>query len=725
MSYTPFLIAQYSTGLDKELQPWLLPNEAYFELNDGYVYRGVTNSRDGYNGFANGTLSTYCESRMVKNISSQATAVGNINGINMLFTFTFQGPIIAGSVRIYGSNPVQLLVDNGVGAFTGPGVGTINYVTGAVSVTFTLPPAVASTVTANALAIGTGAATYGPFTTAYNPLRRCTVTVAATPYTYTDKGQGYFLNAAINISAATQANPCAITTAINHGYSTGNIVFIESVGGMIELNNRGYTITVTGLNSFTLDSTNATAYTAYTSGGTVKLAAGTVNYTTGVISAFTFPAAIASPTFITLSYDYHPGLPVMGVMNFYPTNNVRQLIVADQNNVNRYNPTTDRLDYLTNSSSFNCGQSDFFSWVNYPDAANAPRLLFSNRVSGDVIQSYNGTSVSAYTPTFAGGSLNARQMFYIRGRLVLFQTLEAGVLKPRRIRISGTGANCDVFDNTATGAGFIDIPDNTWFFGAAFNRDDLLIFTEAATWMMKYTGDDNVPFTLEKIDPSRGSAAAFSVLSYLNRTVAASPRGLILVDGYQVTRSDDNIPDFTYNNIDATHFDSCFSSFLDEDRDVYMIYPSKGIVRPPILSNGESDQILIMNFEEDNYAIYRLPLSCMGNFQEDVAITWAELTAANGYPNWDSLAAKYNNWNAFPFTKGTPITIGGFAPDITLNLINVWHWFAMSVYISSSCLASCGLSFIAAPKFFFNGSLGIKQVSQQVVHPRSLHELES
>lgn len=506
MSYLPYLISNYATGYDRELQPWLLPNDAFTDLLDGYVYRGVTNKRDGYQGFANGLKSTYTESRMVHQVANVAPATGVIDGANKTYTWTLTTPVARGRVVITGSNPVQVLTDNGVGGFTGDGTGTINYTTGAVSVTFTAAPIALSTVLA--------------------------------------------------------------------------------------------------------------------------------------------------------TYSYHQGLPVMGVMSFYPTNNVRQLIVADTRYVNRYNPSTDRLDDLA-AGSYNGTYKDFWSWVNYEDSASAPRLLFSNGVVGDVIQQYDGTNITNYAPTFSPGTLNARQMFNNKDRLVLFQTIENGVLYPRRIRISGTGANCDVFDNTAPGAGFIDIPDNTWFFGAAFNRDDLLFFTEAATWSLKYTGNEVVPFSLQKIDGTRGSAAVFSVVSYLNRTMAASPRGLIICDGYQVDRMDNNIPQFAFNDINGAAFDSCFSGFLDEERDVYLLYPSDGVVRPTLVASTSSDRILVTNFEEDNYSIYRIPLSCMGNFQVAFTLLWSDLTAANGFPNWDSLAAKFGNWNAFPFDKGDPISIGG------------------------------------------------------------------
>lgn len=505
MTYQPFLISNYATGLDRELQPWLLPVDSFTEILDGFVYRGVTNKRDGYHGFANGLKSTYCESRMVHQLSA-VPMTGAIDGANKTFTLVATTPVRRGTFVVNGSNPVQVLTDDGNGAFTGNGTGTINYTTGAVSITFTTAPVALSTVTA--------------------------------------------------------------------------------------------------------------------------------------------------------TYDYHQGLPVMGVMNFYPTNNIRQLIVADTRYVNRYNPSTDRLDDLP-AGSYNGTYKDFWSWVNYADASSNPRLLFCNGVPGDVIQQYDGTTISNYAPTFAAGTLNARQIFNYKDRLVLFQTIEAGTLYPRRIRISGTGANCDVFNTTVAGAGFIDIPDNTWFFGAAFNRDDLLFFTESSVWSLKYTNNDVTPFSLQKIDGTRGSSAAFGVVSYLNRTMAASPRGLIICDGYQVDRMDNNIPTFSFNDVNGNAFDSCFSGFLDEDRDVYMMYPSSGVIRPTLVPQTSSDRILVTNFEEDNYAIYRIPLSCMGSFQTAFTLLWSDLTAAQGFPNWDSLAAQYGNWNAFPFDKGTPLSIGG------------------------------------------------------------------
>lgn len=74
------------------------------------------------------------------------------------------------------------------------------------------------------------------------------------------------------------SNPTQITSA-SHGLSTGDYVFIENVGGMVELNDRYYTITVVDVNTFTLDGVNNAAFAAYTSGGTWTSPSTNVSFT--------------------------------------------------------------------------------------------------------------------------------------------------------------------------------------------------------------------------------------------------------------------------------------------------------------------------------------------------------------------------------------------------------------------------------------------------------------
>jgi len=88
---------------------------------------------------------------------------------------------------------------------------------------------------------------------------------AVKPETFEESLAG--LETTKNITGATQANPCAITS-VAHGYSTGDEITLASIGGMTQLNGQTVTITKTGADTYTLDGVNSTAYGAYTAGGT-------------------------------------------------------------------------------------------------------------------------------------------------------------------------------------------------------------------------------------------------------------------------------------------------------------------------------------------------------------------------------------------------------------------------------------------------------------------------
>lgn len=75
--------------------------------------------------------------------------VGTIDGLNQIFSLQAQEFIVPETFVVFGSNPLQMLEDDGLGGFTGNGSGSINYDTGFVNIIFTTPPAIGSTVVAS------------------------------------------------------------------------------------------------------------------------------------------------------------------------------------------------------------------------------------------------------------------------------------------------------------------------------------------------------------------------------------------------------------------------------------------------------------------------------------------------------------------------------------------------------------------------------------------------
>lgn len=595
MTYEPYLVANFATGFTNRMQPWLLADDAQESLLDGDVYRGVLSKRTGYNYYATGERSgaPYVESRIINTIPfEQARTSGGVlvvgDGTPGPYVFQIENAQeMRGSITITAG--AQTATDDGLGTFvTAPvgGTGTINYLTGDVSITFLNNVAGGTQLTLTySYYPGLPVMMIANFVTATNVKQLIVADTKRLNRYNTTTNRLEYLGRTIAITNITQANPGNVT-AVAHGLFTGDKIFISGVVGMNEVNNLEFTITKTGADNFTIG-VDTTAYTAYTSGGTVEL--------------------------------------------------------------------------IYSSTS-----SDFFSWVNYPDKDNNPRLLFTNNVNQIGYYAPNLTpSVGDYvfyptvaTPDFqmlatTTGTppvtvITCSQLVVFKDRLLMLRTTENGNIYGQRIRISGTGASCDDFRTSATGAGFIDIPDGTWIQGASFNRDDLIIFTEQSTWVLKYTGNDTVPFVIDRIDESRGCEAPFSVITYLNRTSAASTRGLIITDGYKVERQDEEIPDFSFNQIDGDNFKLCFAGSVDANRDHFLIYP------PP--TQSESKRILVTNYDEDNYSVYRLPLSCMGTYVSSYDLTWNDLLI---YPNWDAFAAAYGDWNSFAYNSGAPFSLGG------------------------------------------------------------------
>ena len=75
------------------------------------------------------------------------------------------------------------------------------------------------------------------------------------------------------ISAITKANPGKMTTAVAHGFVSGQQVYITGASGMTQINGQLVTVTVIDAANFTIG-VDTSGYTAYTSGGTVSRLAG-------------------------------------------------------------------------------------------------------------------------------------------------------------------------------------------------------------------------------------------------------------------------------------------------------------------------------------------------------------------------------------------------------------------------------------------------------------------
>lgn len=136
-------ITNFKTGIDVSLDPILSPIDSFINLRNGFVYRGVLRSRAGFRHFADGASSS---TRLVSRVSNEITneSVDTGDGVTD-YTFSLANTQIERSTITINA-PVELLTvtltydptdgtTNATGN-TGGGTNSINYQTGAVSVSF-------------------------------------------------------------------------------------------------------------------------------------------------------------------------------------------------------------------------------------------------------------------------------------------------------------------------------------------------------------------------------------------------------------------------------------------------------------------------------------------------------------------------------------------------------------------------------------------------------------
>lgn len=136
-------ITNFSTGIDLSLDPILAPADAFVNLRNGFVHRGVLQSRPGFYQFADGNDSTdRIVSRVSNGVTSEAASTGDGTSIR---AFTLANPEVERGIVTVNA-PVEGLTITftyapvtGLTTITGDfGTGTndINYQTGAMNVSF-------------------------------------------------------------------------------------------------------------------------------------------------------------------------------------------------------------------------------------------------------------------------------------------------------------------------------------------------------------------------------------------------------------------------------------------------------------------------------------------------------------------------------------------------------------------------------------------------------------
>lgn len=209
--------------------------------------------------------------------------------------------------------------------------------------------------------------------------------------------------------------------------------------------------------------------------------------------------------------------------------------------------------------------------------------------------------------------------------------------------------------NNVGKGGFSDAPTNEAIVSAEFIKDTLIVYFERSTWQLVYTSNSAAPFVWQKINTELGCESTFSVVPFDRGVFAIGNYGVITCDSVNVSRIDQKIPDevFSIQNkndgVKRVYGVRDYTSQL-----VYFTYPvladEDDQVAPVNQDIIYPNRVLVYNYIDGSYAEFDDSFTCFGTFQKQSDLTWGQAHEPWGGANrpWNSgfQQAKYPDVSA-------------------------------------------------------------------------------
>lgn len=386
----------------------------------------------------------------------------------------------------------------------------------------------------------------------------------------------------------------------------------------------------------------------------------TVNITNGAMlvdgtaTSATFNTATGGYVFTGVSAPngtavfWYPALPVMGIIQYEKSDiNNERTIWFDTKFAYEYQNSSNGFDQVGTSPIFKGTNSQFFWGTTWRGAIGSERFLFiTNNDIANVatIGMYylDNTTWNAFKPKTRTAAnnfiLTARMVVVFKNRLVFLNTTQlVDNVQQTFVNRAYYGQFGDPTDTNAFNA---DIPGKGNSIDAAtseaivtceFLKDRLYVHFERSTWELVYTGNQNQPFTWQKINTELGAESTFSSVPFDNAILTVGNVGIHATSGQNVQRIDTKIPQEVFKVHNAN--DGIFRVYGIRDyfaEQVYWTFPS-------LTANVYPDKVLVYNYELGTWAFNDDTITAFGYFQPQTGVTWDDKEASwDDDISWDS-----------------------------------------------------------------------------------------
>lgn len=581
----PLFIGPYQLGVQQNLKPFMIPDTAFPNLLNAFVFRGRVQRKPGYRQL--GRLR-----RAVTGLALGNTDGGGALAANLLTTFIGVAPnasIQVGSVSIVvGAQTFTDAARDGTLSNGGAGTGTINYSTGAI--TLQTNPVLAGTPATAAFGYFPNLPVMG-IRPRENPLltNQNSTVFFDTVFAYRFQGT--------NFEELPSNLPVTWSGTDSQFFWTTNYQFDDSNNELFWATNNS-----AGNNSYLV-----TLFAGAAGGppdSTVSVTTATANnFQLGDTVSFTnlkgAPGNKNNLLFGTVTTAGNPFvLTKSGVTNYW-TNGAVTGIAASSRLIDKNTPGQDGIRVYSNTGP---------SWRNFNPIVNAKNVL-----------------------------VGARFLIPYKGRLVALLTQEGNDTDPtvtfrQRVRWSQNGSAIDQavgwVDVTPGRGGFLDAPTGESIVAAGFVKDQLIVYFERSSWALVYTGNEILPFIFQRIDSQLGSSAPYSAVPFDNGILTFGNVGVHQCNGQTCQRIDEVIPDEIFRVKDAAegptrtygirnYLQECVYWAYADDEDNTDSVPGK-IFYP--------SKMMVYNYRNNTFSFFDDHATCFGYFQNVTGIPWSGIT---------------------------------------------------------------------------------------------------
>lgn len=387
---------------------------------------------------------------------------------------------------------------------------------------------------------------------------------------------------------------------------------------------------------------------------------GTIIYVTGDVTLIhTAGAGIAT----TIDFNYFPCLPVMTISQREVASiNFEQTVFFDTKYA--YTWTGTAFDEFIPGTVWAGTDSDFYWTTNYRGGNAFERLFFvTNFVSTPTnpMRYTDGSAWTDFVPLVAAADslFSARILISYYGRLLALNTWEGATASGsgsasnyfNRCRFSqiGNPIAVDAFRSDQFGkGGFLDAPTNEQIVNATFVNNTLIVFFERTTWQLRYVGEYGLPFIWERISSDLGSESTFSPILFSDGVLAIGDKAIISANATGVQRIDLDIPDEIFFFQNANEGVKRVQGIRDYKRElVFWNYPDSTVQSSPGTALTYPNRVLVYNYRNQTWAIFRDNVTAFGTFQDDNSITWSSTDIF-----WDDMVHTWDDEDdqtRFPF----------------------------------------------------------------------------